>query len=67
MRYTQKMVKLVIGKGMLKFHDFIYLPTEEEEVAYQPKLQVAGFESRIFGAIDTNLDYKAYRVRFFSG
>ena len=29
--------QLVIGKGMLKFHDFIYLMMEEERVDYQPK------------------------------
>lgn len=56
--------QLVIGKGMLKFHDFIYLIMEEEKVDYQPwnRWQVLKAE---FSEDETNLDYKAYRVRFF--
>ena len=56
--------QLVIGKGMLKFHDFIYLMMEEEEVAYQPKNRWQVLKAE-FLEDDTNLDYKAYRVRFF--
>lgn len=56
--------QLVIGKGMLKFHDFIYLLMEEEEVAYQPKNRWQVLKAE-FLEDDTNLDYKAYRVRFF--
>ena len=56
--------RLVIGKGMLKFHDFIYLRMEEEEVAYQPKNRWQVLKAE-FLEDDTNLDYKAYRVRFF--
>lgn len=56
--------RLVIGKGMLKFHDFIYLLMEEEEVAYQPKNRWQVLKAE-FLEDDTNLDYKAYRVRFF--
>ena len=36
---------------------------EEEEVAYQPRTG-AGLKAE-FLEDDTNLDYKAYRVRFF--
>lgn len=55
---------LVIGRGMIKFHDFIYLVQEEERVSYQPgsRWQVLKAE---FSEDDTNLDYKEYRVRFF--
>lgn len=56
--------RLVIGKGMLKFHDFIYLLMEEEEVAYQPKNRWQVLKAE-FLEDETNLDYKAYRVRFF--
>lgn len=56
--------RLVIGKGMLKFHDFIYLLMEEEEVTYQPKNRWQVLKAE-FLEDDTNLDYKAYRVRFF--
>ena len=56
--------RLVIGKVMLKFHDFIYLLMEEEEVTYQPKNRWQVLKAE-FLEDDTNLDYKAYRVRFF--
>lgn len=56
--------RLVIGKGMLKFHDFIYLMMEEERVDYQPKNRWQVLKAE-FLEDDTNLDYKAYRVRFF--
>ena len=56
--------RLVIGKGMLKFHDFIYLLMEEEEVAYQPKNRWQVLKAE-FLEDETNLDYKAYCVRFF--
>ena len=56
--------RLVIGKGMLKFHDFIYLLMEEEEVTYQPKNRWQVLKAE-FLEDDTNLDSKAYRVRFF--
>ena len=54
----------MLGKGMLKFHDFIYLLMEEEEVTYQPKNRWQVLKAE-FLEDDTNLDYKAYRVRFF--
>ena len=50
--------RLVIGKGMLKFHDFIHLLMEEEEVAYQPKNRWQVLKAE-FLEDDTNLDYKA--------
>lgn len=55
---------LVIGRGMIKFHDFVYLMHEEEKVAYQPHngWQILKAE---FSEAETNLDYKAYRVKFF--
>ena len=56
--------QLVIGKGMLKFHDFIYLMMEEERVDYQPKNRWQMLKAE-FSEDETNLDYKAYRVRFF--
>lgn len=56
--------RLVIGKGMLKFHDFIYLLMEEERVDYQPKNRWQVLKAE-FSEDETNLDYKAYRVRFF--
>ena len=56
--------QLVIGKGMFKFHDFIYLMMEEERVDYQPKNRWQMLKAE-FSEDETNLDYKAYRVRFF--
>ena len=56
--------QLVIGKGMLQFHDFIYLMMEEERVDYQPKNRWQMLKAE-FSEDETNLDYKAYRVRFF--
>ena len=56
--------QLVIGKGMLKFHDFIYLMMEEERVDYQPKNRWQMLKAEL-SEDETNLDYKAYRVRFF--
>lgn len=56
--------QLVIGKGMLKIHDFIYLMMEEERVDYQPKNRWQMLKAE-FSEDETNLDYKAYRVRFF--
>ena len=56
--------QLVIGKGMLKFHDFIYLMMEEERVDYQPKNRWQMLKAE-FSEDETNLDYKAYCVRFF--
>lgn len=56
--------QLVIGKGMLKFHDFIYLMMEEERVDYQPKNRWQVLKAE-FSEDETNLDYKAYRVKFF--
>lgn len=56
--------QLVIGKGMLKFHDFIYLMMEEERVDYQPKNRWQVLKAE-FSEDETNLDYKAYCVRFF--
>ena len=56
--------RLVIGKGMLKFHDFIYLMMEEERVDYQPKNRWQMLKAE-FSEDETNLDYKAYCVRFF--
>ena len=56
--------QLVIGKGMLKFHDFIYLLMEAEKIAYQPKNRWQVLKAE-FWEDETNLDYKAYRVRFF--
>ena len=56
--------QLVIGKGMLKFHDFIYLMMEEERVDYQPKNRWQVLKAE-FSEDETNLDYKAYWVKFF--
>lgn len=56
--------RLVIGKGMLKFHDFIYLMMEEERVDYQPKNRWQVLKAE-FSEDETNLDYKAYWVKFF--
>lgn len=56
--------QLVIGKGMLKFHDFIYLMIEEERVEYQPKDRWQVLKAE-FSEDEANLDYKAYRVKFF--
>ena len=53
--------QLVIGKGML---NFIYLMMEEERVDYQPKNRWQMLKAE-FSEDETNLDYKAYRVRFF--
>ena len=56
--------QLVIGKGMLKFQDFIYLMMEEERVDYQPKNRWQVLKAE-FSEDETNLDYKAYWVKFF--
>ncbi|MBO5030500.1 MAG: hypothetical protein J6K26_11630 [Lachnospiraceae bacterium] len=56
--------QLVIGKGMLKFHGFVYLMQEEERVPYQPENRWQVLKAE-FSEDETNLDYKAYRVRFF--
>lgn len=55
---------LVIGRGMMKFHEFIYLMQEEEKVAYQPHngWQILKAE---FSEDETNFEYKGYRARFF--
>ncbi len=55
---------LVIGRGMIKFHDFVYLMQEEEKVAYQPHngWQILKAE---FSEDETNFEYKGYRARFF--
>lgn len=55
---------LVIGRGMIKFRDFIHLVQEEERVPYRPKSRWQVLKAE-FSEDDTNLDYKAYRVRFF--
>lgn len=55
---------LVIGRGMLKFHDFIYLVQEEEQVPYRPKSRWQVLKAE-FSGDDTNPDYRAYKVRFF--
>lgn len=56
--------QLVVGKGMLKFRDFIYLVMKEERVDYQPKNRWQVLKAE-FSEDETNLDYKSYRVRFF--
>lgn len=55
---------LVIGKGMIKFHDFVYLMQEEERVRYQSenKWQILKAE---FLEDEKNPDYKEYCARFF--
>ena len=55
---------LVIGRGMMKFHEFIYLMQEEEKVDYQPHngWQILKVE---FSEDETNFEYKGYRARFF--
>ena len=55
---------LVIGRGMIKFHDFVYLMQEEEKVAYQPHngWQILKAE---FSEDETNFEYKGYRARIF--
>ncbi len=56
--------RLVIGKGMLKFHDFILSDDGRGEVDYQPKNRWQMLKAE-FSEDETNLDYKAYCVRFF--
>lgn len=55
---------LTIGRGMIKFHDFVYLIREEEQVSYAPKngWQVLKAE---FTEDTAHPDYKEYRCRFF--
>lgn len=55
---------LVIGRGILKFHGFIYLMREEERVAYQPENEWRILKGE-FTEDGTNPDYSEYRVRFF--
>lgn len=55
---------LVIGRGLLKFHGFVYLMQEEESVAYQPENEWRILKAE-FSEDGTNPDYKEYSVRFF--
>lgn len=56
--------RLVIGKGMIKFHGFVYLMQEEEGVPYRPKNEWQILKAE-FSEDETNLDHKEYRGRFF--
>ncbi len=55
---------LAIGKGMLKFHGFIYLMQEEERVPYRP---ADGWQSlkAEFTEDESSLDDKVYQGRFY--
>ena len=55
---------LTIGKGMLKFHGFIYLMQEDEKVPYSP---ADGWQSlkAEFTEDESSLDDKVYQGRFF--
>lgn len=55
---------LIIGKGMIKFHDFVYLMQEEERISYQPKNQWQILKAE-FMEDEKNPDYKEYQIRFF--
>lgn len=55
---------LVIGRGMMKFHDFVYLMQEEERVSYQPKNRWQILKAE-FTEDDKNPDYREYQIRFF--
>lgn len=56
--------KLVIGQGILKYQDFIYLIDKEESVPFVAEncttILKAGFD-----VIDKHLDYRVYQVIFF--
>lgn len=55
---------LIIGRGMIKFHGFIYLLQEEERIFYQPENAWRVLKAE-FSENENSLDYKAYRIRFF--
>lgn len=56
--------ELVIEKGMIKFHDFIYLLQAEERVSYRPENAWRILKAE-FSEEEGNPDSKLYRVRFF--
>ena len=55
---------LVIGRGMIKFHDFVYLMQEEERISYQPKNRWQVLKAE-FTQDKKNPDYWEYQIRFF--
>ncbi len=55
---------LVIGKGMIKFHDFVYLMQEEERISYQPKNRWQVLKAE-FTQDKRNPDYWEYQIRLF--
>lgn len=56
--------KLIIEKGMIKFHGFIYLLQEEEYIPYEPENAWRVLKAEFMEDV-SSLDYKAYRIRFF--
>lgn len=55
---------LSIGRGMIKFHDFVYFMQEEERVPYQPKNRWQVLKAE-FTEDKKNPDYWEYQIRFF--
>ena len=55
---------LVIGTGMIKFHNFIYLLQEETRVAYEAKDEWVALKAE-FTEDSGNPDYQSYQVSFF--
>lgn len=55
--------ELVIGKGMLKFRDFIYLLQEERRIPFTAQNKMMSLKA-VFEMRKDNLDYIAYRVLF---
>lgn len=56
--------ELVIGRGMIKYRDFIYLLQEEARVPYQANDEWVSLKAR-FTERDSHLDYREYHLEFF--
>lgn len=56
--------KLIIEKGMIKFHGFIYLLQEEEYIPYEPENAWRVLKAEFMEDV-SSLDYRAYQIRFF--
>lgn len=56
--------KLIIGKGILKCGDFVYLMQEEESVSFEAENRLTVLKA-VFTVKRGNPDYLAYQVSFF--
>lgn len=56
--------KLVIGRGMLKHQDFIYLIENEESIPFVAENRTIVLKAA-FDVMDNHMDYHAYHINFF--